>query len=221
MTPSCAVDPPAVPANPCVPTAQGGGLLTNQLLLEGHRATVDWGKRDYPAGTPGQIVGITYFATTRNEFDARFQAHEDYEPAVPDVTVYLEGQGPDGQPNTADDVIVNKYVTDHWQQPNAAQDPQADGNSFTQSCSPIRDVTGADVSSQFKPGIGPNCLEVPLTGEQTKDGAFDGGYAFADYCPNGYDLDADDGTCLGADPAPAPLVAGDLYHPRDHAHRRH
>ena len=42
----------------------------NQLLLEGHRATVDWGKRDYPAGTPGQIVGITYFATTRNEFDA-------------------------------------------------------------------------------------------------------------------------------------------------------
>ena len=46
-------------------------LLTNQLLTEGHRATVDWGKRDYPAGTPGQIVGITYLATTRNEFDAR------------------------------------------------------------------------------------------------------------------------------------------------------
>ena len=70
---------------------QGGGLLTNQLLLEGHRATVDWGKRDYPAGTPGQIVGITYFATTRNEFDARFQAHEDYEPAIPDVTVLPGG----------------------------------------------------------------------------------------------------------------------------------
>ena len=44
---------PAVPANPCVPTDQGGGLLTNQLLLEGHRATVDWGKRDYPAGDAG------------------------------------------------------------------------------------------------------------------------------------------------------------------------
>ena len=209
VTPSCAVEPPEVPANPCIPTDQGGGLLTNQLLLEGHRATVDWGKRDYPAGTPGQIVGITYFGTTRNEFDARFQAHEDYEPAVPDVTVYLETPGPDGAPNTADDVIVNKYVTDHWQQPSASQDPQQpSGNTFTQNCNPIRDFNGADITSQFASKIGPNCLEVPLTGLQTKDGAFDGGYAFADYCANGYDLAADDGTCTGGTD-PVPLVAGD------------
>ena len=72
---------------------QGGDLLTNQLLLEGHRATVDWGKVDYPPGTPGQIAGVTYWSTTRNEFDARFQAHEDYEPGVPDVTVNLESHG--------------------------------------------------------------------------------------------------------------------------------
>lgn len=208
VTPSCAVEPPAVPANPCLPTSQGGSLLTNQLLLEGHRATVDWGKRDYPAGTPGQIVGITYFSTTRNEFDARFQAHEDYEPAVPDVTVYLEGLGPDRQPNTNDDVVLNKYVTDKWHQPSAGQDPQEpDGNTFTQNCNPIRDFTGGDVTSQFSSKIGPNCLEVPLTGEQTKDGAFDGGYAFTDYCPNGYDLGQDDGTCVGGSD-PVPLVAG-------------
>jgi hypothetical protein len=208
VTPSCAVDSPAVPANPCIPTDQGGGLLTNQLLLEGHRATIDWGKRDYPAGTPGQIVGITYFATTRNEFDAQFQAHEDYEAAIPDVTVYLETPGPDGVPNTDDDVIVNKYVTDHWQQPNAGQDPQANGNSFTQNCNPIRDLNGADITSQFNPDLGPNCLEVPLTGQHTKDGAFDGGYAFADFCPNGYDMAADDGSCIGGT-QPVPLVAGD------------
>ncbi|WP_456826536.1 hypothetical protein [Cellulomonas sp. P5_E12] len=206
VTPSCAVVPPAVPASPCIPTDQGGGLLTNQLLLEGHRSTVDWGKRDYPAGTPGQIVGITYFSTTRNEFDARFQAHEDYEPAVPDVTVLLEGLGTDGQPNTADDVVLNKYVTDHWQQPNADQDPQEPaGNTFTQDCTPIRDFTGADITSQFADKISPNCLEVPLTGAHTKDGAFDGGYAFADYCPGGYDLAAD-GCVGGSDPVP--LVAG-------------
>ena len=209
VTPSCAVAPPAVPANPCVPTDQGGGLLTNQSLLEGHRATVDWGKRDYPAGEPGQIVGITYFATTRNEFDARMQAHEDYEAAVPDVTVYLETPGPDGVPNTSDDVVVNKYVTDHWQQPNASQDPQANGNSFKQNCNPIRDFTGQDISNLFNPDLGPNCLEVPLTGQNTKDGAFDGGYAFSDYCPNGYDLSSSntDGTCAdGSDPVP--LVNG-------------
>ena len=61
---------PAVDA-PSPTDLAGRRLLTNQLLTEGHRATVDWGKRDYDAGTPGQIVGITYFATTRNEFDAR------------------------------------------------------------------------------------------------------------------------------------------------------
>jgi hypothetical protein len=210
VTPSCAVEPPNPTPNPCVPTDQGGGLLTNQLLLEGHRATVDWGKRDYPTGTPGQIVGITYFATTRNEFDARKQAHEDYEPAIPDVTVYLEGPGPDGVPNTGDDVVLNKYVTDHWQQPNASQDPQnPPGNTFTQNCNPIRDFTGANITSQFNPKIGPNCLEVPLTGQQTKDGAFDGGYAFADYCPTGYQLTPDNGKCTdGSDPGDHPLVAG-------------
>jgi large repetitive protein len=211
VTPSCAVDPPAVPANPCVPTAQGGGLLHNQLLLEGHRATVDWGKRDYPPGTPGQIVGITFNSTTRNEFNARNQASEDYEPGIPDVTVYLELPGPDGEPNTNDDIVANKYVTDHWQQPSDAQDPQDNGqdgpNSFTQSCNPLRDYNGADITNQFNPKIGPNCLEVPLTGLQSKDGAFDGGYAFADYCPNGYDQAADDGTCTGGSD-PVPLVAG-------------
>jgi hypothetical protein len=181
-----------------VPTNQGGALLSNQLLTEGHRATVDWGKVDYPAGTPGQIVGVTYLATTRNEFDARFQAHEDYEPGIPDVTVYLETPGPDGQPNTADDVVVNKYVTDHWQHPNSGQDPP-------QECA-VRDSNGAAITT-LNPAIGPNCLEVPITGVQSKDGAFDGGYAFADYCAGGYDLAADDGSCVdGAEPAA--LVAG-------------
>jgi hypothetical protein len=201
VTPSCAVDPPAVSANPCVPTDQGGGLLSNQLVTEGHRATVDWGKRDYPAGTPGQIVGITYFATTRNEFDARFQAHEDYEPAVPDVTVYLEGLGTDGLPNTADDVILNRYVTDHWQHPNAAQDPP-------QGCA-VRDSNGAPITN-LNPAVGPNCLETPITGGQTKDGAFDGGYAFADYCPEAIGgFNSGTGMCAdGSDPGTHSLVAG-------------
>jgi hypothetical protein len=211
VIPSCVA---GAPANPCIPNAQGGGLLVNQLVLEGHRATVDWGKRDYPAGTPGQIVGITYFATTRNEFNARNQAHEDYEPAIPDATVYLETPGQDGLPNTDDDVVVNSYVTDHWQQPNADQDPQDNGqggpNSFTQNCNPIRDFAGANITNQFNPDLGPNCLEVPLTGQQMKEGAFDGGYAFADYCPPAQDgssnWNLDDDSC--AVPM-ADLVAGD------------
>ncbi|UQX88809.1 hypothetical protein M6D93_02120 [Jatrophihabitans telluris] len=182
-----------------VPTNQGGALLSNQLVTEGHRAIVDWGKFDYSGSEPGQIVGITYFATTRNEFDAKKQKHEPYEPAIPGVTVYLEGPGPDGVPNTADDVILNKYVTDHWQQPSASQTP-------AQGCA-VTDSSGADISAQLNPSVGPTCLETPIAGQQTKDGAFDGGYAFNSYCPTGYDMAADNGSCVGGS-APSPLVAG-------------
>jgi Polysaccharide lyase family 4, domain II len=184
-----------------VPTDVGGGLLTNELLTEGHRSVVDWGKYNYastPAGLPGQqIVGITYFATTRNEFDARFQAHENYEAAIPDVQVNLEGVGPDGQPNTSDDIILNSYITDHW--------------SPASNCD-VRDSAGADISGDLNPIIGPNCLEVPMTGVETKDGAFDGGYAFADYCPpatGGFDhFDADGDSICGDGSDPVGLTPG-------------
>ncbi len=216
VLPSCAASDTT--PDPCLPTDLGGGLLTNQLVSEGHQATVDWGKQDYPAGTPGQIVGITYFATTRNEFDARFSAHENYEPAVPEVTVRLEDAaelGPDKLAGTADDppwdpkYIVNEYVTDKWHKPGQSSDP------LHQTCDPIRDFQGNDITSQFNPAIARDCLEVPINGEQTKDGAFDGGYAFADYCPSGFDENApdpDNQPCFDAagtgHAPPSPLIAG-------------
>ncbi len=56
---------------------------------------------------------------------------------------------------------------------------------------------------------------MPLTGQNTKDGAFDGGYAFDSYCPNGYDEaapDPDNAPCwadAGTEPPDTtPLVAG-------------
>jgi hypothetical protein len=89
-------------------------------------------------------------------------------------------------------------VTDHWQHPNASQDPP-------QPCA-VTDFNGNDIGNQLNPAIGPNCLETPITGEQTKDGAFDGGYAFADYCPDGMNLGT--GLCAdGSDPGDHPLVA--------------
>ena len=207
VQPSCAVLPPNLPASNCLPVGQGGGLLTNQLVQPGIRTTVDWGKRDYAANEPGQIVGVTYWATTRNEFHANLQAHEDYEPGIPDVTVYLEGLGPDNMPNTSDDVLLNSYVTDHWQGPTSAQDPP-------QTCR-LTDSTGADVTADFNPFISSLCMDQALPVVQTKDGAFDGGYAFADYCPNGLDLNApdpDNAPCWNAthdaNVATEPLVAG-------------
>ena len=180
-----------------VPTDLGGALLSNQLLSEGHRANVDWGKTHYPDNEPGQIVGVTYWATTRNEMDAFNQAHEDYEPGIPDVTVRLEGLGPDGQPDTSDDVVLNEYVTDHWSQPT--------------ECNMV-DRLGNDLSGTLNPIIGTRCLEVPINGEESKDGAFDGGYAFADYCPEsrgGFKEfnTAGDAVCMDGQ-GPQPLVAG-------------
>jgi hypothetical protein len=190
-----------------VPTALGGALLTNQLLTEGHRSVVDWGKVTYDQDEPGQIVGITEWGTTRNEMDARMQATEDYEPAIPDVTVLLEGLGVDGEPNTADDPILNDYVTDHW--------APASGCTFTDAFgTPLVDSTGTpldppvypDLPGFPNPLIGQNCLEVPITGVQTKDGAFDGGYAFADMCP----LTPEGASTWPCDDADkVPLVAGD------------
>jgi len=66
VTHICASPPGASPA--ACDSSEGGGLLTNQLLSEGHRAWVDWGKRPYEDGESGQSVEITYFGTTRNEF---------------------------------------------------------------------------------------------------------------------------------------------------------
>jgi large repetitive protein len=191
-----------------LPTDLGGGLLSNQLLTEGHRATVDWGKRAY-GNEPGQIVGITYFATTRNEMDARMQAHEDYEPAIPNVEVRLEAQ---------DGSILNNYITDKWSQPSKEPDP-----TLQQNCNPIRGADGSPVTG-LNPTIGDNCLEVPINGQQSKDGAFDGGYAFNSYCPGptpvatggptGQGLDVahfnqtGESLCLPGDTDPVPLIAG-------------
>ena len=216
VLPSCSASNGA--ADPCLPTDLGGGLLSNQLVSEGHQATVDWGKQTYPAGQPGQIVGITYFATTRNEFDARFAAHENYEPAIPNVTVRLEDAaelGPDHIAGTGDDppwdskYILNEYVTDKWHKPGMDSDP------LHQTCAPTRDNQGNDITSQFNPAIARDCLEVPINGEQTKDGAFDGGYAFADECLNGFDEqapDPDNNPCWNANhdghEGPTPLKVG-------------
>jgi hypothetical protein len=180
-----------------IPTDLGGALLSNQLIGEGHRTNVDWGKTHYPDNEPGQIVGVTYWATTRNEFDAFNQAHEDYEPGIPDVTVRLEGLGPDRQPGTSDDVVLNEYVTDHWSQPTDCD---------------MLDRLGNDLSGTLNPIIGTRCLEVPINGMKSKDGAFDGGYAFADYCPEsrgGFkEFNADgDAVCMDGG-APQKLDAG-------------
>lgn len=155
-----------------VPGELGGDLLTNQLILEGHRSIVDWGKRNYATNETGQIVGITFYDTTRNELDARLAAAEEYQPAIPGVLVRLWGLGLDNKANTPDDVLLNEYITDAWQHPSVANGNRCD----------VLDKSGNPVPGPTPQFVANNCIEVPQIGNETRDGAFDGGYAFASTC---------------------------------------
>ncbi len=75
-----------------LPTNLGGALLDQPAPHRGPPRRGRLGQVRLPAdGENGQIVGITFWATTRNEFDARFQAGESYEPGIPDVSVQPRG----------------------------------------------------------------------------------------------------------------------------------
>lgn len=189
-------DPSSVSA---LPTGLGGGLLLNQLTTEGHTSWVDWGKRTYEPGEHGGITGIVFHATTRNEFDAALAAAEDYEPGIPDATVKLYGPGPDGVFDTpgapsTDDVVINEVTADAWSH------PRSDHPDEPQSCD-VKNAFGATLPP-FTPDIAANCLEFPTLSNETKDGAFDGGYAIETMVK-----DPD----TGADIAETPLEVGRDY----------
>ncbi len=162
-----------------LPDGLGGGLLLNQLTTEGHTSWVDWGKREYALDDPatpaydgehGGITGIVFYATTRNEFDPALAGAEDYEPGIPDAIVKLYGApGLIWIGTRPDDVLVNEVATDAWSH------PRSDHPDEPQSCD-VRDAFGAIVPP-FNPDVAANCLEFPSLSNETKDGAFDGGFA--------------------------------------------
>ncbi|MEK7787131.1 MAG: hypothetical protein AAB658_17140 [Chloroflexota bacterium] len=165
----------------------GGGLLLNQLSIEGDRSEIDWGKRphDLTIGENGGITGIVYYAVTRNEWDARLALAEDYEPGIPDVTINLYGVtgfNPDGSPIIGP--LLNTVNADAWSHPNLTNPGNATPG-FTLSECDVIDQNGnilSDIVGSIAQLIGDNCIEVPMVRNETKAGAFDGGYAFETVC---------------------------------------
>ena len=151
-----------------LPDDVGGGLLAAQLTQFGHSSEVDFGKRPYEAGENGGISGIVEYGTTRNESDARLQAAEDYEPGIAGATVRVSALGDDGEPNTDDDVLLNEVTTDSWKHPSGCD---------------VRDFGGSSIAALAFAGTG--CMEYLPLGNETKDSAFDGGYAIETMCPPG------------------------------------
>jgi hypothetical protein len=148
---------------------------------------VNFGKRAYELGESGGISGIVEYATTRNETDARLQAAEDYEPGIPGVTVRVSALGDDGEPNTGDDVLLNEVTTDSWKHPSGCD---------------VRSFEGSLIAALAF--AGPPCLEYLPLGNETKDGAFDGGYAIETMCPPNPSTGATTYPCDEVDEVPLP-----------------
>ncbi|MFQ6019126.1 MAG: hypothetical protein ACE5KW_00035, partial [Dehalococcoidia bacterium] len=175
-------------------------LLLHSLNWAGKTSYVDWGKApfDEAAGEHGGIAGVVIYGVTRNEFEGRLQAFEDYERGIPDVeaNIYSVEKDAFGDPLLEPDGSVKRAallatsLTDRWGHPTDCVALGADGL-------PIPDPLE----------IGPNCIEAPNLGNQMSDlgaAVFDGGYAFAEDCSDPSldpDLDADsDGVPNRLDP---------------------
>lgn len=197
-------------ADLCLPADAGGGLLLAQITFASHRSEVDFGKLPYsnPAAPNyagpndegldggfgsgnGGIAGGVIYGTTRNEFAANLQAFEDYEPGIPDVSVNVYAfdpacgdatYGPDlGIPGDDGDCLtdldgnigvpIDAITTDHYKQPTGC-DIRTPNNVVQPDLSPF--------------GVDTNCIELPQIGNETKDGAWDGGFAFGDLPPGKY-----------------------------------
>lgn len=141
-----------------------GALTLAELTWAAKRSIIDWGKQAYSPGENGGISGMVIYATTRNEFNARYALAEDYEPGIPNVTMRLWGLGLDGDPNTLDDILLNEVQSDAWEHPTDCDVLDSNGD-------PLPDPLG----------LGPRCIEVPNISNEVKDGVYDGGYAFESY----------------------------------------
>ncbi len=221
-------DPNCDPADAFGPAS----LLQGAMTFAGTYHWVDSGKLPYPAGENGGISGIVHYAVTRNEFDPRIAAAEDYEPGVPNVTINLyqaalgANQQPisctvveDGCPYGAGELkrvglgagdVIDSVETDSWDA-NVPTDCRYD------------DFLGGIIQD-------PLCLETQVNVNQLKDGVFDGGYAFEGVTKGAYIVEMvaplgyrhikeeDQNTDQGDDfipQVPPPACAGPLHEVND------
>ncbi|MCB9101109.1 MAG: pectin esterase [Anaerolineales bacterium] len=172
--PGCGDDPN------CTADTGPASLLQAEITLAGFYNWIDTGKVPYGPGENGGISGIVHYAATRNEFDPRLAAAEDYEPGVPNVTINLyqaaldATQQPisctavgDGCPYGAGELM--RVGTGAGDVIDSVETDSYDANHPTDCVYP--DLLGGTIND-------PDCREVPINLRQIQDGVFDGGYAF-------------------------------------------
>lgn len=165
----------------------GHGYSVSQLTAAGHRSRVDWGLRP-SAGSRLRIAGAVRYDTTRAAADPGMASAEDYEPGIGGVRVNLYWVGPDqkwdGGPGArSDDVLVSRYAGG-WGTDSFVH-PSRESQGGTGGCD-ILDSGGYPVfpapATSFGLRASPACLEFRALTNQTKDGTFDGAFAFEEMC---------------------------------------
>jgi len=199
----------ATTGQPAAPSS--ANLLQALQGFLGQTNVIHWGKSEYNKADPtdhGGITGVVHYAGTRAEFDPKFAVAENNEPGIPSVEVRLyklnnqnkvlsPTRGVIEPSQAGEQDAVQVVVSDSFDkaQPENCVDPL-----------PYTDRAG----HSFATG-GPNqsrCYDGMRIWNQVRDGVFDGGWAFVDYCPGGVSVvrDAegnfDHTECVG-DPAPA------------------
>ena len=188
-------------------TVTGPGVDISVFGLVGLSSRVDWGVKPYAAGENGGIVSTVYYATTRNELDARFSAVEDYEAGISGLKVDLYAPVPDYQANPVQNQpdgwarnpdgsyqfgpLLNQYTTEQYHRPKNCTARGVDGIVLTAPFLPAP-TAGGDCIEAFmmsnQVGTGPLDPASTNPGGQTLGTEVNGNYGFGDLCaPVGYD----------------------------------
>lgn len=133
-------------------------LTVAELTWANSTNKIDWGKKLYSQGENGGISGVVYYAAMRNELDPRFSAVEDYEPGIPNVRLSLY-EAIEQNGGFVQGNFVTSTTTDAWDHPTGCTD-----------------INGLPI----------DCVEVPNSGTQIREGLFDGGFAFDGLAPGNY-----------------------------------
>lgn len=180
-------------------------LLEAVHLFLNQNTRIDWGKVNYDANENGGIAGVVGYGTTRAEEDPRLGVIDPWEPGVPRVQVVLY-QDKNGD-KIIDDLDANPGVTladiDNyplgWNENPALKGPEdVDRNNngtfdpgdaiqivWTDSWDDSPPTGAVQVNPPYVMGKAIIGNDNYSTWNQTREGVFDGGYAFGSYHPNG------------------------------------
>jgi large repetitive protein len=164
-----------------------GNLLQAIQGFLGQTNVIHWGKSEYNRADPtdhGGITGIIHYAATRAEFDPKFAVAENNEPGIPSVEVRLYKLNAQNKVVSPSRGVIEPSAAGVQ---DAVQVVVSDSFDKAQPEDCVDPIPYSDKSGHsFSTGTGKSkCYDGMRIWNQVRDGVFDGGWAFVDYCPSG------------------------------------